>query len=168
MSEFNVGANVAGESHEKLREKYATRTVLLDEDGKVAIINAKKHGYYKIPGGGIEEGEDVKDSARREVLEEAGCDSEITDELGKMTTEIPVWNMLDTSEGFIAKVVGEKGMPNYEEWENERGFEVEWFDGIDTAIKTIEANSVKEPGMEPLQKRDLEFLKRARDKLRTK
>lgn len=41
------------ETHEELKPKHATRTVLLDENDKVAVIEVTKHGYYKIPGGGI-------------------------------------------------------------------------------------------------------------------
>lgn len=146
---------------ETLKPKYATRTVLLDEDGKVAVINVTKHGYYKIPGGGVEDGEEIEIAARREVMEEAGCDCTVIGELGRLETEIPVWGMLDISDGFIARVVGEKLQPKYEEWENERGFQVEWFESLDLAIATIEQNAVAEPGMDVLQGRDLMFLKMA-------
>lgn len=148
-----------------LKPKYATRTVLLDQDGRVAIINVTKHGYYKIPGGGVEEREEIRAAARREVLEEAGCDCAIVEGLGQLETEVPVWGMLDISEGFIAHVVGEKMQPKYEDWENERGFRIEWFNDLDSAIETIEQNEVTEPGMDALQGRDLAFLKMARDKL---
>lgn len=155
------------EANEVLKPKFATRTVLFDQDGQVAVINVKKHGYYKIPGGGIENGEDIKDAAAREVKEESGCDCAITGELGKIETEVPVWQMLDISDGFIATVQGEKSQPNYESWEKERGFEIEWFSDLDAAISTIEANVVTEPGMEALQNRDLAFLKLAREALET-
>lgn len=150
------------EANEALRPKFATRTVLFDEDGRVAVINVKRHGYYKIPGGGIEEGEDIKDAATREVKEESGCECTITEELGRIETEVPVWQMLDISDGFIATVQGEKSQPTYEDWEKERGFELEWFQDLDTAISVIEGNIVNEPGMEALQNRDLAFLKLAR------
>ncbi len=154
------------ETNEDLKPKFATRTVLFDEDGRVAIINVKQHGYYKIPGGGIEDGEDIENAVKREVKEEAGCDCKITEKLGKIETEVPIWQMLDISDGFIATVQGQKSQPNYEDWEKERGFELEWFDNLDTAIKTIEANTVSEPGMESIQSRDLAFLKLAREILR--
>ncbi len=153
------------EDSETLKPRSATRTVLFDQDGKVAILNVKKHGYYKIPGGGVEEEKNVKDSATREVKEETRCNCTIVEELGQVKTEIPVWGTLDISDGFVAVVQGEKALPSYEEWEIERGFEVEWFDDIDTAISTIESNIVTEPGMDTIQKRDLNFLKLAREKL---
>ena len=75
----------------------ATRTVLLDQDNQVAVINVHKHGYYKIPGGGVESGEELIDAARREAKEESGCDSEIVAELGRIETDILGWNMYDIS-----------------------------------------------------------------------
>lgn len=152
---------------EALRPKFATRTVLFDEDGRVAIINVKRHGYYKIPGGGIEDGENIKDAAMREVKEESGCNCNITGELGRIETEVPVWQMLDISDGFIATVQGKKSQPDYEAWEKERGFELEWFQDIDTAISIIEGNTASEPGTEALQGRDLAFLKLAREAIKT-
>ncbi len=154
-------------ANHSLKEKYSTRTVLLDDSQRVAILNVKKHGYYKIPGGGIEAGEDLETAAKREVLEEAGCNCNIIATLGRIKTEIPVWGLFDISEGFIARVIGEKAAPNYEAWEIERGFELEWFDSLDSAIATFEKNQVIEPGMESMQTRDLQFLKLGKAKLGT-
>lgn len=153
------------EANETLKPRNATRTVVFDKDGKVAIINVEKHGYYKIPGGGIEEGEDLDDAALREAKEETGCDCVIIDKIGQIETEIPAWEMLDISDGFIAVVSGEKNSPEYEDWEKERGFKVEWFDDINSAIKTISQNVATEPEASTLQKRDLTFLKLAKEKL---
>lgn len=155
------------ESNEDLKPRHAARTVLFDQDGKVAIINVTKHSYYKIPGGGIDDQEDASDAARREAKEETGCNCTILEPLGQIETAIPVWNLYDISDGFIAQVSGEKAQPQYEEWENERGFSIEWFDTLDQAIATIEANVVAEPGMDSMQARDLTFLKLAREKLQT-
>ncbi len=154
------------ETGEVLKPRFAARTVLFDQDGRVAVINVKRHGYYKIPGGGIEDGDNIESAAKREAREEAGCDCNIVQELGRIETEVPIWQMLDISDGFIARVEGEKSKPDFEDWEKRRGFEVEWFSDLDTAIKTIEENIVHEPGMEALQGRDLAFLKRAREALK--
>ena len=163
---FEKFSATQAETHEELKPKYATMTVLLDENDKVAVIEVTKHGYYKIPGGGIEENEIIEDAAKREVREEAGCNCELVARLGTLETPVPVWDMLDISDGYIAKVIGEKATPEYEDWEKERGFKVVWFDSLDDAINIIEDNAVTEPGMDCLQERDLSFLKLARDKLK--
>ena len=43
-----------------MQDRHAVRVVLLDDIGQVAVIYVNKHGYYKIPGGGVETGEDLK------------------------------------------------------------------------------------------------------------
>lgn len=163
-----MSPNKPCQENHNLKPKYATRTVLFDQNGKVAIINVTNHGYYKIPGGGIEPGEDILDAAIREVKEESGCDCKIIEKLGQIKTAVPVWEMLDISDGFIATVQGEKSQPNYDNWEKERGFTIEWFSDIDTAITTVERNIVTEPSMAALQERDLNFLKLARAALSPK
>ncbi len=145
-----------------MKTKHATRTVLLDQDEKVAIIHVGKHNYYKIPGGGIEKTDpNIQESAKREVLEESGCNCEILSELGKIETTIPGWQMHDISEGFLARVKGEKQSPHYDDWESQRDFSIEWHPSLQEAIKLIESNQVSDPDAAKLQARDLEFLKLA-------
>lgn len=145
-----------------MERREAVRVVLLDSKGQVAIINVQKHGYYKIPGGGIEPGETPQIAAVRETKEETGCNCGIIAELGSSETSIPNWNMFDISQGFLAKVVGEKQAPKLEEYEEERGFTLEWTPSLNEAIAMIEANTnVADVSAVKLQARDLSFLKRA-------
>lgn len=145
-----------------MRVKSSARMVLFDRAGKVAIINVGESEYYKIPGGSVEEGESLTEAVLREVREESGCEAEVTGELGRVETDIFGWGFHDVSEGFMGKVVGEKGMPDYDDYERERGFSVEWHD-LDEAIGMIEKNIVEDRDKKSLQSRDLEFLKRARE-----
>lgn len=56
----------------------AARVVLLDPSDRVLLISAKDparrdgSGWWEIPGGGIDPGEDPVDAVRRELWEEAG------------------------------------------------------------------------------------------------
>ena len=45
---------------------------LIFREGKLAVIYSHAHKFYKIPGGGIEEGEDMVEAMIREVKEEVG------------------------------------------------------------------------------------------------
>lgn len=45
---------------------------IIVRDGKIAMMHAVKYDYYKLPGGGIEPGEQLTDTLIREVREESG------------------------------------------------------------------------------------------------
>ncbi len=45
---------------------------IIVRNGLIAMMHSLKYGYYKLPGGGIEEGESLTDTLLREVREESG------------------------------------------------------------------------------------------------
>lgn len=47
------------------RKRGAARAVLLDDEGGVYLLNVSKHGYQKLPGGGIDEGENIQQALER-------------------------------------------------------------------------------------------------------
>lgn len=49
----------------------SVRGIIL-KNGKIAMMHSLKFDYYKLPGGGIEEGEALEDTLVREVREESG------------------------------------------------------------------------------------------------
>ncbi|HOZ36715.1 MAG TPA: NUDIX hydrolase, partial [bacterium] len=59
----------------KYKVRRAARAVVLDQDNKVAIVWNDKGQHHKIPGGKIEEWEDIEMALKREIKEETGCDS---------------------------------------------------------------------------------------------
>ena len=60
----------------------AARGVVVDADGLIALLWVGKHGYAKLPGGGLENGDDAEQAFYRECLEEIGCQVTITQQLG--------------------------------------------------------------------------------------
>jgi len=52
------------------------RAIVVNGEGLYAVLHAQKFGLYSLPGGGIEEGESIKDALIREIYEETGgsCD----------------------------------------------------------------------------------------------
>lgn len=51
-------------------------------NGKLLLIWKKKHNHYEFPGGGVEDGETLIQTALRETKEEIGCDVKIIKYLG--------------------------------------------------------------------------------------
>jgi len=147
---------------EKYVERKAARAIVFDGDGKVALFHATKKHYHKLPGGGVEAGEDIETALRRELQEEIGCEVDSIREVGMIEEYRNRFELHQLSYCFTANVIGEKGTPHLEEGEIAEGFVTEWMD-LDTAIETLE----NEKGVEDyqgkfIQARDLLFLKKAR------
>ena len=116
----------------------ASRAVLVDKDYRVALVDATAHGYYKLPGGGIDEGELISEALHREVREEAGYTIEPLATLGYIHETRHKFEQFNISYAFLARTKEFVGT-NLMEDEIEDGFELKWFDNIDEAIKAVEA-----------------------------
>ena len=49
-------------SNDKIYKRPSARGIILDENGKIALVYSKKEKYFKFPGGGIIEDEDKKEA----------------------------------------------------------------------------------------------------------
>ncbi len=101
----------------------AARAIVFDENELVALLPVTKHNYYKLPGGGIEGEENIIEAAKRECLEEIGCEVEIIKELGEILEYLPKINFKQTSYCYIAKLSNSKGSTNFTQSEIDEGFE---------------------------------------------
>lgn len=85
--------------------RYASRGIVFNDKGEIAVFNKKNKNEYKLPGGGIEEKEDKIEAFKREVLEETGCFVEITNYLGIIIEEKSLTNFKQISYVYTAKVI---------------------------------------------------------------
>lgn len=145
-----------------VQERRASRAVVFDVDGNVALLHASKKNFHKLPGGGIEAGEDIETALRREVSEEIGCSVKNLRELGIVEEFRNQWALHQISYCFLADLDGEKGLPHLEEDEIADGFETVWV-GIDEAIKILESEApVEDYEGKFIQLRDLTLLREAK------
>ena len=143
-----------------LRE--AARAVLVNAEGKIALLYVNSHNFYKLPGGGVEAGEYVEDALEREVLEEAGCSIEITKEIGQINEERTHFGKFQKSYCYLGKVKGCIGKPAFTLGEMADGFELQWH-SIDEAIKLGEGTKTDDYMGQFVQTRLLTILKAAKE-----
>ncbi|OGG44878.1 hypothetical protein A2673_03270 [Candidatus Kaiserbacteria bacterium RIFCSPHIGHO2_01_FULL_50_13] len=140
------------------KERQAARAIVFDNDKNIALLHATKVFYHKLPGGGVEEGEDVIDALKRECLEEIGCGITNIRELGIVEEYRNKFEIHQLSYNYIADLNGEKCEPNFVEDEIADGFEPVWMP-LGDAIKVLESESnVKDYQGKFIQMRDLLLL----------
>lgn len=120
----------------------AARGVLV-HDGKIALLSVTKKGYHKLPGGGIEEGEDPMKAFIREIKEETGCECKIREDYPSTYSIIEwrdAWKLCQVSYIFFSEVVGEPQEVDFTDSEKEEGFVLEWvpFDQIEKILNSDE------------------------------
>ena len=82
--DFNIKEK---EPKEEPKVRFGARGIILDSNGRIAMIHKTKKNEYKLPGGGIEESEDAAEAFKRE------CEEEIA-------TKINIIKLLGTSEEY--------------------------------------------------------------------
>lgn len=143
------------------RERFACRAVVFDTDNKIAIMQVDSDNYHKIPGGGVEEGETKDEALRREILEEAGVNIEVVQEIGEIIELRDFSRIKQASYCYLAKVVGEKGDHDMTDGEKAEGLELIWLP-IEETIKRMSKDHPSRPQRLMMSKRDLLFVQEAK------
>lgn len=72
----------------KIIHRRAARAIIIEEE-KILVVRSR-FGYYKLPGGGVEEGESLTEALVREVAEETGyINCGINEEIGIVSEQRP-------------------------------------------------------------------------------
>lgn len=159
-TDINPGAPQINESKLILRE--AARGVVVGHDGEVYLLNVYTQNYHKLPGGGIDPGEDKVEAFKRECLEEIGCKVEVVAELGEITEYRHQFNQKQVSYCYLAKQVGDQGESSLEEGELAEGHDEVKAKNLDDAIRILEQDKPANYEGKFISKRDHTILTAAR------
>ncbi len=157
ISEKSLGIGEA----EKLNSKYKlgknVRTILKDQDGNIALQHISNHHYHKLPGGSVDEGEDLEEALKREVREEVGCDCRPEKLLGMIIEYRNQYELIQISYCFTATLIGEIGEPELEQAEIDEGLVNIWLPAKE-ALEKIKAGSPSDYKSHFILQREITYL----------
>lgn len=143
----------------KLRR--AARAVILDKEGNIAFQYIGRDGYYKLPGGGIDQGESIEDGLRREIREEAGSEIVIGEPIGLVIEYRNEFDVIQLSYTYLAELDGEVGEVALEQEEIDEGMVPMWLP-LDEAIEKIKSSKTDLYKAKFIVDRDLRILESAK------
>lgn len=111
---------------EKCRQRFGARGIVLRDDGKIAVFNKALKNEFKLPGGGIDEGEETAEAFKREVFEETGCKIEIIDFLGTIEEIKTQDSFKQMSYVYVGKVIEDTKILHVTEQEEKEGAKLLW------------------------------------------
>src|SRR3989344_6395396 len=89
----------------EFQTRNVARAIVLNENNGVYLLKVSLHNYHKLPGGGVDRGEDIKSALARECMEEIGCEVDIIKDVGKIVEYLDGFRLIQTSYCFLAKHV---------------------------------------------------------------
>ncbi len=143
----------------------AARAVLMDDVRRVVLMHVGQLHFHKLPGGGVEEYEEIEQALQRELFEETGCHAEIVKKIGEVVEFKSQQRSKQTSYCWLARFVGKAEAPTYTDKEIREGFEVVWANNIDNAIELLDRDRPIDYTGSFIRVRDLKFLEAAKSLL---
>lgn len=115
---------LAGEAHSA--PKYKARAILQNAEGLYAVMYEDNTGLYSLPGGTVEDGEDILTALRREIQEETGCTCNVINELGYIYENRAYCNLQQYSYFFTVTTTGSSKAPTFTSEEIIVGTKLKW------------------------------------------
>ena len=113
-------------NYDKPLIRIASRGIVLNDNGEIAILYKRNKNEFKLPGGGIEQNENKENAFKREILEETGCNVKILNYMGYTEEIKSKMNFIQTSYVFISKVINDTKKLNLTQKEIDEGGELLW------------------------------------------
>ena len=125
--------------------RITARAIVKNQDGRFAVMYADKFKLHSLPGGGVEDGEDVVAGLDREVYEETGCVCDKIQELGIVTENRASLDYTQINYYFVVTTTHTPGENHLTEAEQDSRTVVEWhtFDEMVRLINEQEFDRVQ-------------------------
>lgn len=136
----------------------ASRAVVSNSLKQIALIYVSRDKYHKLPGGGLEKSEDHIKALTRELIEEAGVEVDVLDEVGMIIEYRNEHRLLQISYCYVGEVTDNPISPCFTTEEKNQGFILKWVD-IEEAISLMEEDHPRNYVGQFIKERDMTFLK---------
>lgn len=133
------------------------RAILLDSEGKLALMYEQAAGLYALPGGGIEPGETPHTALVRELAEETGCSCRQVQPLGIVTENRAYADTTRRTYFFLVQADAFPAAPQLTPEEQALGTSLHWLPP-EEALSKIRDVVHTDPQKRFLQARDLAAL----------
>lgn len=123
----------------RVLRRHAARGIVLRED-RILLLFTERYNDFSLPGGGIDEGEDIAVALVRELEEETGArDVQVKEHYGFVEEYRPYWKpdydlMHMTSHFFVCDIAPELAEVRMESYEIANGMKPLWIP-LDEALK---------------------------------
>lgn len=104
--------------------RYTARAIVKSGD-LYAVIHSEKFHKYSLPGGGVDDGEDIITALKREILEETGCTCGKISELGIVKENRAQADYTQISYYYVVEA-DSVGVPHFTEVETKSGTVLQW------------------------------------------
>jgi ADP-ribose pyrophosphatase YjhB (NUDIX family) len=137
----DVFPEMAEDTSIEYEDRNTGKAIIVDSERKIGLVGNKQNDFLQLPGGGIDDGEDIGQGVIRECLEETGCNVELKSEVGIVDDYRPRDKKHCINFCYVAAVVGEKGVVSYTDDESNIGMYTKWVD-VKTALDIFRKQEV--------------------------
>lgn len=137
--------------------RLTARAIVKDRDGVYAVMYSDKFKLHSLPGGGVEEGEDVVSALRREIYEETGCVCDEIKELGIVSENRSSLDYTQINHYYVVTTTHVPGRLHLTEAERASRTVVQWH-SFDEMVRLIRNQKFDRVQGKYLQARDIAAL----------